>query len=129
MSDVYQEEQKETILINGIRLPLMPTDISAFSDNAILSEVYIRAPGAFAFRSKHSSSVIHFTLNLPITSSASTVLYSQQERDLWEAGSKLISSMDAYPFCFVKSDRIKSYLGDRAETSSGDLMILVLKIT
>ena len=68
MSDVYQEEQKETILINGIRLPLMPTDISAFSDNAILSEVYIRAPGAFAFRSKHSSSVIHFTLNLPITS-------------------------------------------------------------
>ena len=130
MSDVYQEEQKETILINGIRLPLMPTDISAFSDNAILSEVYIRAPGAFAFRSKHSSSVIHFTLNLPITSSASTVLYSQQERDLWDAGTKLISSMDAYPFCFVKSDRIKSYLGDRAETSSGDLMIFgVQKIT
>ena len=42
MSDVYQEEQKETILINGIRLPLMPSDISAFSDNAILSEVYIK---------------------------------------------------------------------------------------
>ena len=89
MSDVYQEEQKETILINGIKLPLMPSDISAFSDNAILSEVYIRAPGAFAFRSKHSSSVIHFTLNLPITSSASKVLYSQQERDFATMNGKI----------------------------------------
>lgn len=62
--DCISEEQK-TILINGIRLPLMPTDISAFSGNAILSEVYIRAPGALLLDPKHSSSVIHL-LNLPI---------------------------------------------------------------
>ena len=130
MSDVYQEEQKETIIINGIKLPLMPTDISAFSNNAVLSEVYIRAPGAFAFRSKHSSSVIHFTLSLPMPTAGNPDLLSNEEKQLWDSGSKLIVSMDSYPFCFVKSDRIKSYLGDRAESSSNDLMIFgVQKIT
>ena len=116
-------EPKEVITINGIDLPLLPTDLSSFQDNAVLEEVYIRAKGAFAFRSKFSRTEIQFTLAIPIPEVVSLYKTSKEEQELWKKGLQIITTLDAYPFSFIKSDRIKSYLGTHSVQTSGDLMM------
>lgn len=121
--DSILKESVETIIINGLELPLLPTDMTSFRDNAILEEVYIRAHGAFAFRSKFSRTEIQFTLAIPIPENTTSYKVSGQEKDMWEKGLQIVASLDAYPFSFIKSNRIKSYLGTNTAPSSGDLMM------
>lgn len=104
-------EPTETIEINGIQLPVMPTDVSFFADNKLVEEVYIRAKGAITFRSKHTESLLTLSFTFPIIELAVPNLYDATQREIASKGIDLITSLDAYPFCFIKSPRVKSYLG------------------
>lgn len=107
----FDNPVQEKLRINGIDMPILPSDISFYSTNAILEEAYIRAPGAFAFRSKHSRSVLNMMVSIPVLDMGISNLYSSREAMLARKGIELITSLDAYPFCFIESHRVKSYLG------------------
>lgn len=107
----YDLESREIISINGIELPVLPTDISFFSDNKLLEEPYIRAPGAITFRSKHSESMLTMSFAFPLMELATPDNYDPIQRELAEKGLQLIAALNNYPFCFIKSNRLDSYLG------------------
>lgn len=116
----YGMESRELIEINGIVLPVLPTDISYFSDNKVYEEPYIRAPGAITFRSKHSESLVTMSFAFSIMELATPDNYDPLQRDIAERGLQLISSLNSYPFCFIKSNRLDSYLGLHTATTKDD---------
>jgi murein DD-endopeptidase MepM/ murein hydrolase activator NlpD len=105
----YSQEPGEILEINDINLEVLPSDIAMYADNAIYEDVFIRSNGAFAFRSKHSHSKIILTLPIPLI--AGSGKYSALEKSAHDNGIRLINELNSYPFCFVKSSRISSYIG------------------
>lgn len=105
----YSLEFNEILEINDILLEVLPSDIAMYADNAIYEDVFIRSNGAFAFRSKHSQSKIILTLPIPLI--AGSDKYSHFEKSAHQRGIRLINELNNYPFCFVKSARINSYIG------------------
>ena len=122
MINNYQTTPSEILEINNILYDIMPSDISLFSDNAIQEDVYFRSKGAFAFRSKKSKSKIILTFPIPLLDPKSVNNHSPEEQQLFENGLKLMSQLKNYPFCFVRSSRIYSYLGVSFNTPGDYLM-------
>lgn len=130
--------ETETIEINSISLPVLPTDVNFFADNKLVEEVYIRAPGAITFRSRHTDSVLSMSFAFPVIELALPNNYDKVQRELALKGLKLIASLDSYPFCFIRSNRVKSYLGshnlecnplDPNSPKDDEMMFGVKKIT
>ena len=122
MINSYEKAPKEILEINNILYTIMPSDISLFSDNAIQEDVYFRSKGAFAFRSKKSKSKIILTFPIPLLDPRAVDNYSEEEQELFNNGLKLMSQLKNYPFCFVRSSRIYSYLGVSFQTPGDYLM-------
>lgn len=122
MINSYEKAPKEILEINNILYTIMPSDISLFSDNAIQEDVYFRSKGAFAFRSKKSKSKIILTFPIPLLDPRAVDNYSEEEQELFDNGLKLMSQLKNYPFCFVRSSRIYSYLGVSFQTPGDYLM-------
>lgn len=114
-------QNKEVLEINDIVWDIMPSDISFYSDNALKEDVFLRSRGACVFRSKHSQSKVILTFPIPILNGDSSI-YSEEENQLWTNGLKLISQLSNFPFCFVKSARVYSYLGVSFKTPGTYLM-------
>jgi hypothetical protein len=114
-------QNKEVLEINDIVWNIMPSDISFYSDNALKEDVFLRSRGACVFRSKHSQSKVILTFPIPILNGDSSI-YSEEENQLWTNGLKLISQLSNFPFCFVKSARVYSYLGVSFKTPGTYLM-------
>ena len=124
----FQQETQEVLEINNIIYTIMPSDISMFSDNALTEEVYFRSKGAFAFRSKHSNSAVNITFPIPLLDPSSLESYSDQERELFNNGINLVAQLSGFPFCFVRSARIHSYLGVSFQTPNEYLMFGVHEV-
>lgn len=122
MINSFEKDSVEVLEINNILYDILPSDISLFSDNAIQEDVHFRSKGAFAFRSKKSKSKIILTFPVPLLDPGNREQYSPEERQLFENGLKLLSQLSAYPFCFVRSSRIYSYLGVSFKTPQDYLM-------
>lgn len=122
MINSYEKAPKEILEINNILYTIMPSDISLFSDNAIQEDVYFRSRGAFAFRSKKSKSKIILTFPIPLLDPKAVDNYGEEEQELFNNGLKLMSQLKNYPFCFVRSSRIYSYLGVSFQTPGDYLM-------
>lgn len=122
MINSFENQSNEVMEINNIFYTIMPSDISLFSDNAIQEDVHFRSKGAFAFRSKKSKSKIILTFPIPLLDPGTQEKYSEEEQELFENGLKLLSQLSAYPFCFVRSTRIYSYLGVSFNTPRDYLM-------
>ena len=122
MINSFENQSNEVMEINNIFYTIMPSDISLFSDNAIQEDVHFRSKGAFAFRSKKSKSKIILTFPIPLLDPGTQEKYSPEEQELFENGLKLLSQLNAYPFCFVRSTRIYSYLGVSFNTPRDYLM-------
>ena len=118
----FEKESKEIMEINNILYTIMPSDISLFSDNAIQEDVYFRSKGAFAFRSKKSKSKIILTFPIPLLDPSSVANHTEEEQELFNNGLQLMSQLKNYPFCFVRSNRIYSYLGVSFNTPGDYLM-------
>ena len=128
MNNNFENQSNEIMEINNIFYTIMPSDISLFSDNAIQEDVHFRSRGAFAFRSKKSKSKIILTFPIPLLDPGTQEKYSPEEQELFDNGLKLLSQLSAYPFCFVRSARIYSYLGVSFRTPRDYLMFGVEEI-
>lgn len=119
--NVYEDFDTESFIINNIKLRVNPTDVSLFSDNAVYTETYLRSKAVFAFRSKHAREKVILTLPISISVTSATndenAIYSRED------GLRLLSQLSSYPFCFLKSSRIKSYVAPLGGVSSTDFLL------
>lgn len=122
-TNVYENELKEFFQINDQVLEVLPSDIAAFSDNAVYEESFMRSNAVFAFRSKYSRGKVIVTL--PISMSAFSA-YDSGSYNSQNQGLKVLNQLSNFPFCFIKSSRIRSYLSNRAGISSTGFMMFAV---
>lgn len=119
--NVYEDFDTESFIINNIKLRVNPTDVTLFADNAIYSETYLRSKAVFSFRSKHAREKV--ILTLPISISVTDATNDENAIASREDGLRLLSQLSNYPFCFIKSSRIKSYVAPLGGVSSTDFLL------
>ena len=116
-------EDREYFQINDVELDVLPSDIMAFSDNAVYEETFIRSKAVFAFRSNKSRGKIIITLPINMSPLAEK---DPKEHSSQVNGLKVLHQLNNYPFCFIKSSRIRSYISARARISTTDFMIFAV---
>ena len=118
-----EEDGIEFFQINDTVLEVLPTDIMSFSDNAVYEESFIRSKAVFAFRSKQSRGKIIVTYPISMHPLAHQ---DDKEFSTQRDGLRILNQLNKYPFCFIKSARVRGYLSSRAKISSTDFMMFAI---
>ncbi len=118
-----EDDGIEFFQINDTVLKVLPTDIMSFSDNAVYEESFIRSKAVFAFRSKQSRGKIIVTYPISMHPLA---YQDDKELSTQRDGLKVLHQLNKYPFCFIKSARVRGYLSSRAKISSTDFMMFAV---
>lgn len=121
--EVYEQETNEFFQINDQVLEVLPSDIAAFSDNAVFEESFVRSKAVFAFRSKYSRGKIIVTLPVSISAFAE---YESGSRFSQNQGLSVLNQLSNFPYCFIKSPRVRSYISSRAKISSTGFMMFAV---
>ena len=119
---VANNKQQEVFIINDIEMEINPSDIQVMDDNWVMEDSYLRSKAVFCYRSKYSATKV--VLNIPFQI---TYLTEEDKTDLNNTYNciKLISELNAYPFCFIKNNRIKAYISP-TNMSVTDYMIFAV---
>ena len=119
---VANKKQQEVFIINDIEMEINPSDIQVMDDNWVMEDSYLRSKAVFCYRSKYSATKV--VLNIPFQI---TYLTEEDKTDLNNTYNciKLISELNAYPFCFIKNNRIKAYISP-TNMSVTDYMIFAV---
>ena len=99
-------EGEEQFFINDIKLLINPSDIVSLDDDYVVEETFLRSHGVFAHKSRHANSKIKITLPFevpPLSTAASKDEPNHQYI-------RLITQVSHYPFCFIKSNRVRTYV-------------------
>lgn len=118
-------EIEEVFLINDIDMNIGPSDIQVVDDNWVMEESYIRSKAVFCFRSKYSATKV--TINIPFQI---TYLDEDSKEGVNNTFNciKLITELNAYPFCFIKNHRLKTYISPTSSSATGYMMFAVDEI-
>lgn len=104
---VANNKQQEVFIINDIEMEINPSDIQVMDDNWVMEDSYLRSKAVFCYRSKYSATKV--VLNIPFQISYLTEEDKVSLNNTYNC-IKLISELNAYPFCFIKNNRIKAYV-------------------
>lgn len=115
-------EQKEIFIINDVTLDINPSDIKLIEDNYVTQESFLRTKSVAAYRSRYAASKIIVTIPVEIDdiTFAGELKYEELPGIL-----KVIVQLDTYPFCFIKSSRVQTYISPTSVSSTGFLMFAV----
>lgn len=111
---------KEEFIINDIEMGIAPSDIQLFDDNYIFEQSFLRSNSVYCYRSKYSDTKV--ILNFPFQIGP---FQDNDDHNHTENCLKLITELNNYPFCFIKSNRIKTYVSPMMISSTGYLMFAV----
>lgn len=104
---VDNNKQQEVFIINDIEMEINPSDIQVMDDNWVMEDSYLRSKAVFCYRSKYSATKV--VLNIPFQISYLTEEDKVSLNNTYNC-IKLVSELNAYPFCFIKNNRIKAYI-------------------
>ena len=99
-NQVYGQEINEFFQINDQVLDVLPSDIAAFSDNAVFEESFVRSKAVFAFRSKYSRGKVIVTLPVSINAFAD---YDSGSKSSQNKGLTVLNQLSNFPYCFMNS--------------------------
>ena len=118
--------QNEVFIINDIDLKINPSDVQLMDDNWVMEDSYLRSKAVFCYRSKYSATKI--AINIPFQISG---LDGSQQDTINNTFNciKLITQLNSYPFCFIKSQRLKSYISPTKLSETGFLVFAVDEIS
>lgn len=116
---------QESFIINNIKLRVLPTDVTLFEDNAIYATSFVRSKAMFSYRSKYATEKI--VLTLPVSISVTELTNDENAIYSREDGLRLLSQLNNYPYCFIQSSRIKSYVAPIGGISSTDFMMFAVE--
>ena len=115
-------KQEEVFIINDINMEINPSDIQVMDDNWVIEESYLRSKAVFCYRSQYAATKV--VLNIPFQISH---LNEGEQSTLNNTYNciKLVSELNAYPFCFIKNNRIRAYISP-TNISSTDFMMFAV---
>lgn len=123
---VANTKQEEIFIINDIEMEINPSDIQVMDDNWVMEDSYLRSKAVFCYRSKYSATKV--VLNIPFQ-----ISYLTEEDKVGLNNTynciKLISELIAYPFCFIKNNRIKAYVSPTAMSVTDYMVFAVDELT
>jgi len=117
-------KQKEVFIINDVTLDVNPSDIRLIDDTYAMRESYLRSNAVFSHKSKYASSKIVVTI--PVQSKDINNLFSYKDYSDLSGIVKVIVQLNNYPFCFIKSKRIESYVSPTAVSEKTNFMIFAV---
>lgn len=122
---IVNAKQDETFIINDIEMEINPSDIQVMDDNWVMEDSYLRSKAVFCFRSQYSATKV--VLNIPFQI---THLDESSKETLNNTYNciKLITELDAYPFCFIKNQRIRTYISPTTMSATNFMMFAVDEI-
>lgn len=118
-----EENGREQFIINDIDMSVGPSNIHVFDDNYIYKQSFLRSSSVFCFRSKYSQTKV--ILNFPFYIDTNEGNGSQTQTDNCI---KLAAQLNAYPYTFIKSTRLETYISPKSKSSTGYLMFAVESI-
>lgn len=116
------EDLQEEFIFNNLHLSHLPSDISAFTNNAVEEFTFMRSKAVFSLRSKYANGKIFLTFPVNINPFNKDPL-AISSRD---QGFRMLSQVCNYPFAFINSKRIYSYISDKAAKSSTGYMMFAI---
>ena len=114
--------ETEVISINNLRLVVNPTDIISRQKRRIIEEEYIRENSVFAHMGRYAEANFTIILQFNIDDQIKEMV----SPDNLPIYIKLLCQLNNFPFLYIKSDRLKSYL-TQTSTSNIEEMIFGLE--
>lgn len=118
---------KELFQINDIILEVNPSDIKVLDDNYVVEESYLRSNAVYANRSKYAATKIAITIPLEMTDVLLTSLDQINYKTLPD-NYKVICQLSNYPFCFIKSNRLLTYINPPSKSATGFMIFAVSEL-
>lgn len=118
---------KELFQINDILLEVNPSDIKVLDDNYVVEESYLRSTAVYANRSRYAATKIAITIPLEMSDTFLTSLDKVNYATL-PNNFKLVCQLSNYPFCFIKSKRISTYVNVPSKSATGFMIFAVSEI-
>lgn len=125
MQTDYTEARRETFWINDVKLKVNPSDIRAMEDDFVIEESYPRSKAVFSLRSKHARSKISITIPFDLQGAIENQASSYEDASDFI---KIVGQLNSYPFCFIKSSRMSTYISGLYKSSTGFLIFAVDEI-
>lgn len=117
-------EEKEIFVINDIEVGVSPSDILMFDNNYVHEQTFVRSNSVFCYRSKYSETKV--VLNFPFQITPQNLVASGEDLDNNTYNCiRLLTELNSYPFCFIKSPRLKTYVSPAMVSTTGYLMFAV----
>ena len=117
ISDTTPEE----FIINDIEMGIAPSDIQVMDDSYVYEQSFVRSNSVYCFKSKYSETKM--VLNFPFQIGKFAL-----EDDNTEKCLRLVTQLNSYPFCFIKSTRVKTYISPQVLSSTGYMIFAVDEI-
>lgn len=116
------EEAKEEFIFNNLVLEHLPSDVMSFTNNSMEEFTFMRSLAVFSLRSKYANGkvILTFPININPFNKDPQAISSRDQ------GFKMLSQVANYPFTFIKSKRVYSYISDKAKKSSSGYMLFAI---
>lgn len=112
---------QEQFVINDLVLNVNPTDIRVLDDDYVVEESYMRSHAVFANKSRHATSKISITLPFGVKTTEDDGLGLNSTNQYI----KLITQLTTYPFCFIRSNRVQTYISPTKVSATNYLLFAV----
>lgn len=114
-------EGSEQFIINDIEMGVSPSDIQVYDDNFVFEQSFLRSNSVFCYRSKYSDTKVVLSFPFQI----GPLVAGQENSNHTLNCIRLVTELNSYPYCFIKSPRIRTYVSPRVASSTGYLMFAV----
>lgn len=119
----------ESVTINDIEMTFNPSDIHMFDSNFMFEQTFLRSNSVYCYRSKYADTKVVLTFPFDITrlvdADFRSDTYKFQDDSHLSKCIRLIKQLDSYPFTFIKSPRLQTYISPRVTSQTGYLMFAV----
>lgn len=114
---------EEPFYINDITMGISPSDVQVFDDNYVYEQSFVRSNAVYCYRSKHSDTKV--VLNFPFQIGPFSMGSESDASNNTYNCLKLITELNSYPFCFIKSPRLRTYVSPRLGSETGYMIFAV----
>lgn len=120
-----RNRQDELLIINDINMEINPSDIQVMDDNWVTEDSYLRSKAVFCYRSKYSSTKV--VLSIPFQITHLNEVEASVLNNTYNC-IRLITELSSYPFCFIRNQRIRTYISPTSISETNYMMFAVDEI-
>ena len=120
-----KNKQDELFIINDINMEINPSDVQVMDDNWVMEDSYLRSKAVFCYRSKYSATKV--VLSIPFQITHLNEVEASALNNTYNC-IRLITELSSYPFCFIRNQRIRTYIAPTSISTTNYMMFAVDEI-